>query len=330
MSIICFNVQGSNGGGGPSVFVYKTATELSKRGHKVTYSRPQDADAAICIIETGKFLRYCANSKTKIVLRIDGIYNAEYNKKFNRAIRPDMSALHTKLTTDIPAVHHVVYQSNWSKDRIDNEIVKRQDNNWSVINNGVNTSLFKPAGLPSPRKNDLHLIHVGLMRNGYIMESLMGAYSELRRRGHNVSITLVGSMDAECKKVFSQYANDNNVVHRRKVPNSSLPAFYGTGDVYIGPRQGSSSDNVIAEAQACGLPVVVPSWGGNVDMVVDKSTGVVVPSGHWDYDARYHNAIADGVEIIEKDLVEYKKRARRHAVQNLTIGTMVDKYLKIV
>jgi hypothetical protein len=65
-------------------------------------------------------------------------------------------------------------------------------------------------------------------------------------------------------------------------------------------------------------------------MVVDKSTGVIVPSGHWDYDAKYHNAIADGVEIIEKDLVEYKKRARRHAVQNLTIGTMVDKYLKIL
>jgi glycosyltransferase involved in cell wall biosynthesis len=330
MTKICFNVQGSNGGGGPSVFVYKTATELAKRGHSVTYKNPQKADAAVCIIETGKFLKYCKNSKTKVILRIDGIYNAEYNKKFNRAIRPDMASLHSKLTTDIPAVHHVVYQSSWSKDRIDDEIVKRNDNNWSVINNGVNVGWFKPIQSPDVRNKKLNLIHVGIMRNGYIMESLLGAYDELKKRGHNVSITLVGSMDAECRAVFSKYQNDANVVHKRKVPNSSLPAFYGTGDIYIGPRQGSSSDNVIAEAQACGLPVVVPSWGGNVDMVVDKSTGIVVPSGHWDYDTKYFNAIADGVEVIEKDLVEYKKRARKHAVQNLTIEGMVDKYLKIL
>lgn len=328
MSKICFNVQGSNGGGGPSVFVYKTATELVGRGHKVTYSNPQSADAAICIIETGKFLRYCANSKTKVILRIDGIYNAEYNKKFNRAIRPDMLALHAKLTTDIPSVHHVVYQSNWSKDRIDDEIVKRTDNNWSVVNNGVNTDWFRPTNPPDFRNKKLNLVHVGLVRNGYIMESLMGAYTELKKRGYNVSMTIVGSMDGECKKVFSQYQNDSNVIHQRKVPNSSLPGLYGAGDIYIGPRQGSSSDNVIAEAQACGLPVIVPSWGGNVDMVVDGSTGIVIPSGHWDYDEKYYSDIADGVESIEKDLTGYKSRAREYAVKNLSVKIMIDKYIK--
>lgn len=330
MKTICFNIRGSNGGGGPSVFVFKTAKELHRRGFKVTYDNPQDANAAICIIETGKFLRYCAKSKTKIILRIDGIYNAEYNQKFNRAIRPDMSALHSKLTTDIPAVHHVVYQSNWSKDRVDDEIVKRGDDNWSIIHNGVDTSLFKPIATVDIKTDKLKLIHIGLMRNGYIMECLMGIYSELKKRGHNVSITMVGSMDGECHKVYSKYKGDSGVIYKPKVLNSSLPSLYGSGDIYLGPRQGSSSDNVIAEAQACGLPVLIPSWGGNVDMVVDKSTGVVVPSGHWDYDAKYHCALADGVEIINKDLAGYKARSRTHAEKNLTIRGMVDKYLKIL
>ena len=328
MSTICFNVRGSNGGGGPVTFVFKTAKELTRMGHKVIYDSPQKANAAICIIETGKFLRYCAKSKTKVILRIDGIYNDEYNKKFNRAIRPDMAALHAKLMTDIPAVHHMVYQSNWSKDRIDDEIIKRKDNNWCIINNGVDTNLFKPTNITSSTK--LRLVHVGLMRNGYIMECLMGAYDELKRRGHDVSITMVGSMDGECQKVYSKYKGDSNIIHKPKVANSLLPSLYGSGDIYLGPRQGSSSDNVIAEAQACGLPVVIPSWGGNSDMVVDKSTGIVVPSGHWDYDAKYHCALADGVEDISKDLVGYKSRARNHATQSLTIGKMVDKYLKIL
>jgi len=325
---ICFNVQGSNGGGGPSVFVYKTAKELSKRGHKVIYTTPQNADAAICIIETGKFLRYCANSKTKIILRIDGIYNSEYNKKFNRAIRPDMKALHTKLTTDIPAVDHVVYQSNWSKKCIDEEIIKRKDTNWSIVHNGVDTNLFKPTAVQKEKK--LCLIHVGLMRNGYLMESLLGAYNKLVKRGIDTSLIMVGSMDGECKNVYKQYANDSNIIYKPKVPNSSLPALYSSGDIYIGPRQGSSSDNVIAEAQACGLPVIIPSWGGNSDMVIDKETGIIVPSGHWDYDEQYQNGIADAVEEILKDIGGYKKRARDHAVENLTIDKMVDKYLKIL
>lgn len=326
MKTICFNQRGDTGGGGPVTFVYKTAAELQKRGFKITYDNPQSADAAICIIETGKFLRYCQDAKTKIILRIDGIYNQEYNEKFNRAIRPDMTALHTKLAVDIPSVHHVVYQSTWSKERIDEEIIKRHDNNWSVIPNGVDTKLFYPI----ERKSDgiINLIHVGKMRDAYLMEALTGTYDELRRRGHNVALMLVGTMDGHCTKVLSAYKSDPRVRYLGQAKNTKLAPMYAHGDVYIGPRQGSSSDNVIAEAQACGLPVVVPSWGGNTDMVVDGVGGVVVPTGHWDYDKNYHSKLADGVERILPDLTGFKKRARKYALENLTIEKMVDKYLE--
>lgn len=326
MAVICFNHQGSTGGGGPVTFVYKTARELQTRGHKVIYSNPQNADAAICIIETGKFRRYCKGAKTKLLLRIDGIYNQEYNTRFNRKIRPDMVALHTKLASDIPNVHHVVYQSNWSKERIDEEIVKRQDSNWSVIHNGVDTKLFTPVN----RKPDgfINLMHLGKMRDAYLMESLVGTYDELKKRGHKVALILAGTMDGHCSKVLQPYANDRNVRYLGSSPNTKLTQIYAHGDIFIGPRQGSSSDNVIAEAQSCGLPVVIPSWGGNVDMVKDKETGVVVSTGHWDYGKDYIKKLADGVECIIGDIPEFSKRARIHAVKELSIGKMVDKYLK--
>lgn len=325
MATICFNHRGSTAGGGPVTFIYKAAAELQKRGYKVSYDKPQNADAAICIIETGKFRRYCKDTKTKILLRIDGIYNAEYNKKFNRAIRPDMVALHNKLKDDIPNVHHVVYQSNWSKERIDDEIVKRQDNNWSVIHNGVNTSIFKPI----ERKPDgfLNLIHVGKMRDAYLMEALVGTYEILKKRGHRVALILVGSMDGHCAKVLATYKNDRNVRYLGQAKNTKLSPLFANGDIYLGPRQGSSSDNVVAEAQSCGLPVVIPSWGGNVDMVEDGSTGIVVPTGHWDYTTEYHEALANGVEKILPDIRGFQKRARKHAVNNLTVEKMVSKYL---
>jgi len=326
MATICFNHRGSTGGGGPVTFIYKAAREMGTRGHKITYDKPQNADAAICIIETGKFRRYCKNANTKLLLRIDGIYNAEYNKIFNRKIRPDMAALHAKLTSDIPNVHHVVYQSNWSKERIDDEIVKRPDNKWSVIHNGVDTKLFKPI----QRSPDgfINLMHLGKMRDAYLMESLVGVYDILKKRGHKVALLLAGTMDGHCARVLSPYSGDKNVRYMGSKPNTAITKLYAHGDIFIGPRQGSSSDNVIAEAQACGLPVVIPSWGGNVDMVKDKDTGIIVPTGHWDYGKDYIEKLANGVEYIIKDIPGYTKRARTHAVQNLSVEKMVDGYLK--
>lgn len=327
MATVCFNHKGSTGGGGPVTFVYKTARELQKRGHMVVYDKPQRADAAICIIETGKFRRYCKDAKTKILLRIDGIYNREYNEKFNRAIRPDMTALHTKLASDIPNVHHVVYQSNWSKERIDEEICPREDDKWSVIHNGVDTKLFKP--MDRPADGFINLMHVGKMRDAYLMESLVGVYNELKKRGHKVALILAGTMDGHCTKVLSPYSNDRNVRYLGASPNTKLAALYGHGDIFIGPRQGSSSDNVIAEAQACGLPVVIPSWGGNTDMVKDKETGIIVPTGHWDYGAEYTQRLADGTEeVIKQGLGAMGSNARRHAVKELSIGRMTDRYLE--
>jgi len=326
MAIICFNHKGSTGGGGPVTFIYKTARELQKRGHRVTYDNPQASDVAICIIETGKFRRYCKDSKTKIILRIDGIYNGEYNKKFNRKIRPDMTALHNKLTSDIPNVHHVVYQSWWSKERIDEEIIKRQDSNWSVIHNAVDVSLFKP--LQRKPSDFINLIHLGKMRDAYIMESLIGTYGELKKRGHKVALVLAGTMDGGCSKVFSAHKHDTNIKYLGSAPNTKLSALYAQGDIFLGPRQGSSSDNTIAEAQACALPVVVPSWGGNVDMVEDNKTGIIVPTGHWDYGANYNNKLADGVEKIIPNLSKFKGQARQHACDKLNIELMVDKYIE--
>ena len=326
MSIIYFNVPGSPGGGGPSVFVYKTAQALNKHGHQVIYDKPNRADVALCIIETGKTLRKIDRQKTRTLLRIDGIYCKEYwHGGPGRAWRGDMTALHTKLQTDIPSVDHMVYQSQWSKDRIDSEIVKR-DQNFSIIRNGVDVKLFRPT----PRTPDgfLNLFHIGKMRNGYIMESLIGVYHNLRGRNHKVKLILAGNMDAECSKVYAQHKGDPNIVHLGAFPNTGATKAFGMGDIYLGPRMGSSCDNVIVEALACGLPVVIPSWGGNNELITDEKEGIIVSSGHWDYGPDYIQKLADGVEKIIPDLNGFKLRARKHAVRELTIDKMVEKYLK--
>lgn len=325
MKTIYFSVPGSTSGGGPSIFVYKTAQALAQLGYGIIYDKPQRADAAICIIETGKTLRKIDRKRTRIILRCDGIYNDEYNKLFNRAIRPDMTALHSKLTSDIPAVDHVVFQSQWSKDCIESEIVKRVGP-YSIIHNGVNTNLFKPV----VRQPDgfINLFHIGKIRNGYIMNCLIGAYKELQTRGVNVRLLIAGSMDAECSQVYATHKSDTNIKLLGSFQNNKASDAFRQGDIYLAPRQGSSSDNVIPEALASGLPVVAPSWGGNAEMLQDGQDGIVVKTGHWTYDQNYINGIADAVQKIIPDIGGFKSRARKSAEQNHTIEKMVQKYIK--
>lgn len=327
MKTIYFNVPGSAGGGGPSVFVFKTAQALVKKGFTVRYDKPNRCDVALCIIETGKVFRQINRSKTKVILRVDGIYCRDYwHGGPGRQWRPDMTALHNKLKTDIPAVDHIVYQSQWSKDRIDDEIVKRSGK-WSIIHNGVDTDLFKPVN----RKDDgcINLFHIGKMRNDYIMESLIGTLDELRKRGYNAKLVFAGSMDGECSKVYAPRKGDNNIVYLGQCPNTKAPQMFAHGDIYLGPRQGSSCDNVIVEALSCGLPVVVPKWGGNSELLTSGKEGIVVDSGgRWNYGPEYIQRLADGVEQIIPDLQNYKIRARNHAEKELTIEKMVSEYLK--
>ena len=69
MAVVYFNVPGSWNGGGPSVFIAKTAQAFIKLGHKVIYDNPAKADVCIAIIETGKIFRQIDRKKTRVILQ---------------------------------------------------------------------------------------------------------------------------------------------------------------------------------------------------------------------------------------------------------------------
>jgi glycosyltransferase involved in cell wall biosynthesis len=97
----------------------------------------------------------------------------------------------------------------------------------------------------SAERTDLHLLVVG-----------DGPYlPELRKRLHGLAATCAGQRDGE-----------------------ELARIYAAADLLVFPSATDTFGNVVMEAQASGLPVVVSDCGGPAENMLPEQTGVVVPA----------------------------------------------------
>ncbi|MFA5023418.1 MAG: glycosyltransferase family 4 protein [Patescibacteria group bacterium] len=325
--MIYFNLRGSATSGGPTVSAYRLANGFAKKGHSISYDKPHRADKCLCIIESGKALRQVDRKKTKIYVRLDGAYFREYwHGGPGRERRSDMDALHNAIKRDVANVDHMIYQSEFSKRLIDSEIAERKEN-FSIIHNGADINTF----CPKQRKFDgfVNIFSHGVMRNDYIMESLIGAYEELKSRNHKVKLIMVGVMDSQCQHIYNKYKLDKNIIYHGSIPNSKISKYFENADIGLYPRMGSSCDNSVIESISSGIPVIIPLWGGNSELISDRKQGIIVDSGgHWNYGSAYIKKLADGIESVIPNLAEFKQQARGYAVKELTLDKMINRYLK--
>lgn len=60
-----------------------------------------------------------------------------------------------------------------------------------------------------------------------------------------------------------------------KVSEDSMPGFYTAGDCFVLATRGEGLGIPFAEAMACGVPVIAPRWGGQLDFLNDGNSYLV-------------------------------------------------------
>ncbi|GBE00848.1 GDP-mannose-dependent alpha-(1-6)-phosphatidylinositol monomannoside mannosyltransferase [bacterium BMS3Bbin06] len=155
-----------------------------------------------------------------------------------------------------------------------------------VLYNGVNTEIF------SPRPPDMELKRgIGIKNDEAVIISacrLVGwkgiqysvkAVSSLVRKGYRIKYLVIGEGDyrKELESLSKALNTEGRIIFPGSIKNSELPSYYSIADLAVFPSIADETFGIsIAEAMACGVPVISTRTGG-IPEVVGKGAGVLVP-----------------------------------------------------
>jgi glycosyltransferase involved in cell wall biosynthesis len=128
---------------------------------------------------------------------------------------------------------------------------------------------------PVPKLDKIfRVIHCGgiILRKG--VQYLVKAFYELKLP--DAELWLVGSLAPEMKPILAKYESDR-IILKGKHPQSQLHWFYSQCSVFCLASIEDGFGMVIAQAMACGLPVIHTTNTGGEDIVRDGIDGFCIP-----------------------------------------------------
>jgi glycosyltransferase involved in cell wall biosynthesis len=175
---------------------------------------------------------------------------------------------------DTVFVNSEEYRQSWIKRGFDPAKLK-------ILPRGLDTELFHPARRNpaflekfGPCNGEVRLLYVGRISREKDLDLLATAYRRLREEGLPIQLVVVG---------IGPYAETlakslPEAFFTGYLRGTELATAYASSDIFVFPSTTDTFGNVILEAQASGLPVVVSDSGGPKELVTDGTNGLVTKS----------------------------------------------------
>jgi glycosyltransferase involved in cell wall biosynthesis len=238
------------------------------------------------------------------VYEIRGLWHRSTATRRSGWERTERFALHEALERQAALrADHVVVLSRFLAEHV---------RNWGVaeariiiVPNGVDAEAFRPL----PRDPALR-VRLGVGPGAFLvgfagaltryegLDTLLEAVALLRCRGIDAAAVLIGEGEEEARLRRLARRRGVPAVFTGRVPFASVPAYLNACDALPFPRRRSGVTMMVpplklAEAMACGVPVVVADLPPLLEYVEDRRTGLVVGDGV--------KALADALACIHAD-----------------------------
>ncbi|MDQ2868824.1 MAG: glycosyltransferase [Verrucomicrobiota bacterium] len=171
-----------------------------------------------------------------------------------------------------------------------------------ILPRGLDTALFTPEKRSDAfwkrfgRSNgEVRLLYVGRVSKEKDLDTLADAYKTLRKEKVPVKLYVVG--DGPYLRELQSALPD--VVFTGYLAGEELATAYASADLFVFPSTTDTFGNVVIEAQASGVPVIVSDTGGPKELVDQDVNGVVTKS----------RDAADLARAIRELVTDKKKRS---------------------
>jgi glycosyltransferase involved in cell wall biosynthesis len=191
---------------------------------------------------------------------------------------------------------------------------------------GIDIELFNPSkrnGFFTNRynvsKETLKILYVGRVSKEKNLPDLVDITKGLAKFRNDFQLVVVGSgpyLD-EMKTALE----DMPVIFTGFLEGEDLAQAYASSDIFIFPSTTDTFGNVILEAQASGLPVIVSDKGGPKENLIHEKSGFIVPAG--DTKAFVSSLIR---LMDDKELLHTMKQNARSTMENRSFE---DAYMKL-
>ena len=181
----------------------------------------------------------------------------------------------------------------------------------------VDTELFSPQkktpqfweqrGLPAGVK----LLYVGRVSQEKSLDLVSEVFKKLVDQGAAVSLAVIG--DGPFRQQMEAELSGYPALFTGYLQGEELQRAYASADLFVFPSATDTFGNVVLEAQASGLPVVVSDAGGPCELMLSGETGIVFPAGE---SAKFLAAVQE----LAQDQVRLARMGRQARIYTLEQG----------
>lgn len=150
------------------------------------------------------------------------------------------------------------------------------------------------------------ILYAGRLSKEKNLDNLVEIYKKIRAKKRDVHLIIAG--DGPYKKELQSKLNGQPATFTGFINQDELSAVYAASDVFVFPSTTDTFGNVVLEAQASGVPVVVTDRGGPMENLVPGKTGYIIQAEDIDGFTEKIIEICTNNEL----LMEMKQNARQY------------------